>query len=82
MLDGIERLGNKVPNPVLMFLYLIILVIALSSILALAGVSVTETVVEPVSYATTPNHYEDTTQPRSLCLPRATSISSSPSMPW
>ena len=24
MLDGVERLGNKVPHPVLMFLYLII----------------------------------------------------------
>ena len=27
MLDGIERVGNKVPHPVLMFLYLIIIVI-------------------------------------------------------
>ena len=30
MLDGIERLGNKVPHPVLMFLYLIIGVIRCS----------------------------------------------------
>ena len=48
MLDGVERLGNKVPHPVLMFLYLIILVVVLSQILALAGVSVTETIAEPV----------------------------------
>ena len=33
-LDLIERVGNKVPNPVLMFLYLILLVIILSTILA------------------------------------------------
>ena len=32
-LDGVERLGNKVPSPVLMFLYLILLVMVLSHIL-------------------------------------------------
>ena len=37
-LDMIERVGNKVPHPVLMFLYLILLVIILSTILAWAGV--------------------------------------------
>ncbi|NTU85360.1 MAG: hypothetical protein HGA45_39415, partial [Chloroflexales bacterium] len=35
LLDGIERVGNKVPHPVLMFLYLIGGVIVLSAILAL-----------------------------------------------
>ena len=39
MLDGIERIGNKVPHPVLMFLYLIIIVVALSHILYLMGVA-------------------------------------------
>ena len=43
LLDGIETVGNKVPHPVLMFLYLIIGVIVLSHILSLAGVSVTVT---------------------------------------
>ncbi|HEX6510309.1 MAG TPA: AbgT family transporter [Chloroflexota bacterium] len=62
LLDGVETLGNKVPHPVLMFLYLIVFVIVLSSILALAGVSATETVTEPIPYAVVPNHYEDTTQ--------------------
>src|SRR5215469_5075238 len=51
LLDGIERLGNRFPHPVLMFLYLIGIVIALSAILALAGVKVTETITEPVPYA-------------------------------
>ena len=57
MLDGIERLGNKVPHPVLMFLYLIIGVIVLSAILALAGVSVTEEIVVPDNVPVTPSYY-------------------------
>lgn len=44
----IERIGNKVPHPVLMFLYLIIGVIVLSHILFLFGVSVTDEIVTPV----------------------------------
>ncbi|HEV8194083.1 MAG TPA: AbgT family transporter, partial [Ktedonobacterales bacterium] len=65
LLDGIERLGNKVPHPVLMFLYLIIGVIVLSQILAFAGVSVTEQITEPVPYPVQHNYYEDTTQVQS-----------------
>ncbi len=56
LLDGIEKVGNKVPHPVLMFLYLIIGVIILSQILAFAGVSVTEQVAEPVPYAVSHNY--------------------------
>jgi aminobenzoyl-glutamate transport protein len=63
LLDVIERTGNKVPHPVLMFLYLIIGVIVLSAILALAGVSVTETIAVPDAVEVTPGYYEDTTQP-------------------
>jgi aminobenzoyl-glutamate transport protein len=48
---AIERIGNKVPHPVLMFLYLIIGVIILSHILFLLGVSVTDEVVTPVPKA-------------------------------
>jgi aminobenzoyl-glutamate transport protein len=51
-LDGIEKAGNKVPHPVLMFLYLIILVIVLSVILAVFDVSVTEDVAVPGPSAT------------------------------
>jgi aminobenzoyl-glutamate transport protein len=47
MLDGIEKAGNKVPHPVLMFVYLILLVIALSVVLDLLNVSVTEEVLVP-----------------------------------
>ena len=63
LLDVIERAGNKVPHPVMMFLYLIIGVIVLSAVLALAGVSVTEQIVVPDEVPVVPNYYEDTTQP-------------------
>jgi aminobenzoyl-glutamate transport protein len=45
MLDTVERVGNKVPTPVMMFLYLIIGVIVLSAVLDLAGVKVTEEII-------------------------------------
>lgn len=61
LLDGVEKVGNKVPNPVLMFLYLILGVIVLSQVLAFAGVSVTEQIAEPVPYEVRHNYYEDTT---------------------
>jgi aminobenzoyl-glutamate transport protein len=62
LLDGIETLGNKVPHPVMMFVYLIVFVIVLSSILALLGVSVTEQVLEPVPYPVSRDFYADTTE--------------------
>ncbi len=49
--DWIERVGNKVPHPVMMFLYLIIGVILLSHVLYLLGVSVTDTVITAVPKA-------------------------------
>ena len=48
MLDGVERVGNKVPHPVLMFLYLILFIIVLSHILYLVGVSATEEIAVAV----------------------------------
>jgi len=59
----IERAGNKVPHPVLMFFYLIIGVVLLSAVLGFAGVSVTEQIVVPDDVPVTPGYYEDTTQP-------------------
>ena len=49
MLDRIESLGNKVPHPVMMFLYLIIFIAALSHVLYLFDVSVTEEIAVPVA---------------------------------
>lgn len=67
MLDAIERAGNKVPHPVMMFLYLILLVIVLSTILDLFGVSITEDVLVPVDQAVemeyTPEFPGDPSQP-------------------
>jgi len=63
LLDVIERAGNKVPHPVMMFLYLMILVIVLSAVLAFAGVSVTDEIAVQVPVEVTPNFYEDSTEP-------------------
>jgi aminobenzoyl-glutamate transport protein len=71
LLDKIEKLGNKVPHPVLMFLYLIIFVIVLSQILAWAGVSVTEQIAVPVPQPVEIEYYEDTTAP-GLVVPDGT----------
>ncbi len=48
LLDGIEKVGNRVPHPVMMFVYLIAIVMVLSQILAMMNISVTEEIVEPV----------------------------------
>jgi len=63
LLDVIERAGNKVPHPVMMFLYLIIGVIVLSAVLGFAGVSVTDEIAVPNQVQVDPNYYEDSTQP-------------------
>ncbi|MGO2540878.1 AbgT family transporter [Specibacter sp. AOP5-B1-6] len=47
-LNSIERLGNRIPNPTIMFVYLIALVAVLSAILSWANVKVTDTVLTPV----------------------------------
>ena len=62
LLNTVERVGNKVPHPVLMFFYLIIGVIVLSAILALMGVSVTEQIAVPVPVEVTPDFYEDVSE--------------------
>ena len=63
VLDVIERAGNKVPHPVLMFLYLIIGVIVLSAVLAFLNVSVTDEIAVPDAVEVVPDYYEDSTQP-------------------
>src|SRR5690242_9622212 len=46
-LGWIERVGNKVPHPVIIFLYLIVAVIVLSAILSLLNVGITEQMLVP-----------------------------------
>lgn len=48
MLNWVERIGNAVPSPTIMFVYLILFVALLSALLSWAGVSVTDDVVTPV----------------------------------
>jgi aminobenzoyl-glutamate transport protein len=63
LLDGIERVGNKVPHPVLMFLYLIIFVMALSHILYLLDISVTEEIAVPIQTQPEAIYYMDSAEP-------------------
>jgi aminobenzoyl-glutamate transport protein len=46
LLDGIERVGNKVPHPAIIFAGLCVFVIVLSAVLSLFNVSVTHEVAE------------------------------------
>src|SRR5512136_184391 len=63
LLDGVERVGNKVPHPVLMFAYLILIIIVASSILGWLGVSITDQIAVPVKVPVELNQYEDLTTP-------------------
>jgi len=62
-LDAIERLGNKVPHPALIFLGLIVAVIVLSHVLYLTGASVTADVAEPGSVPAVPDYEGGTSLP-------------------
>ncbi|MGI5950954.1 MAG: AbgT family transporter [Brooklawnia sp.] len=63
-LGVVERVGNKVPPPALMFGYLILAVIVISWGLNLLGVSITEEIAVPVSQGeVVHDYYEDTTSP-------------------
>ncbi|HBS29986.1 MAG TPA: p-aminobenzoyl-glutamate transporter [Phycisphaerales bacterium] len=50
ILDVVERVGNKVPHPALIFLFLIVLVVILSQILHMAGASVTAEIINPETH--------------------------------
>lgn len=59
ILDKIEDIGNKVPNPILMFVYLMGIIIVASTILSLLGVEATETIAEPKPVTVQIDQYED-----------------------
>jgi len=50
LLDGVERVGNKVPHPAVIFFILAALIILLSHLLYLLGTSVTYEVVNPQTH--------------------------------
>lgn len=62
LLDGVERVGNKVPDPAVIFFILAGLVIVLSHVLYLFGIKVTYEAVDPQTHAVK----ETTTAVRSL----------------
>jgi aminobenzoyl-glutamate transport protein len=63
VLDGIERVGNKVPHPALIFLALIVIVIVASQILSWAGTSVTTEVAEPATVQVAPEYPQGSSVP-------------------
>lgn len=65
ILDTIERIGNKVPNPVLMFAYLIVIVFIVAQVLYWLDVSVTETIAVPAPETVYQDFYEDSPAPPS-----------------
>jgi aminobenzoyl-glutamate transport protein len=52
ILDVVEKVGNKVPHPVVIFLVLIALVVVLSHVFYLMGTSVTSEVIVPEQHPT------------------------------
>ena len=60
LLGSIERMGNKVPHPVLMFLYLIIIVVVASHVLYLFDVSATDTIAVPAPIEVIPDYLDST----------------------
>ncbi len=50
LLDAVERVGNRVPHPVIIFVILMLIVIGLSHLLYLFGVAVTYQRIDPETY--------------------------------
>ena len=71
MLDGIEKAGNKVPHPAVIFLLLIVLVIVLSAILSAFNVHVTYESAAPAPVAGHLYYPQGTTEPSVAYVPDA-----------
>jgi aminobenzoyl-glutamate transport protein len=65
-LDGIERLGNRIPHPAFLFLALCVAVILLSQIFYWTGAQATFTVVEPPAAAAEETYYGGSIEPSYL----------------
>ena len=63
LLDGIERLGNKMPDPAVLFLWLCLGVIVLSQALAWLDVKATYEVVSPPPAAAEETYYGGSVYP-------------------
>ena len=62
MLDGIERLGNKMPDPAILFLILCGVVIVLSQVLYWFDIKATYEVVKPPPVPTEETYYGGSTR--------------------
>ena len=65
-LDGIERLGNRMPHPAILFLALCLVVILLSQVFYWTGAQATYTVVEPPSAVAEETYYDGSVAPAYL----------------
>jgi len=63
MLDGVERVGNKMPHPAILFLSLCVAVILLSQVLFWAGVNATYKVATPPPIPTQETYYGGSVEP-------------------
>jgi aminobenzoyl-glutamate transport protein len=63
ILDGVERAGNKMPHPAILFLGLCVAVILLSQVLYWFDVKATFQVVKPPAVATEQTYYGGSTEP-------------------
>jgi aminobenzoyl-glutamate transport protein len=63
ILDGVERAGNKMPHPAILFLTLCVVVILLSQVLYWFGVKATFKVVEPPAVTTEQVYYGGSVEP-------------------
>jgi aminobenzoyl-glutamate transport protein len=68
-LDGIEKVGNKVPHPAIIFIGLCVFVIVLSAVLALFDVKVTYDVVEGPPVAAETEYVGGSVVPETVTLP-------------
>ncbi len=70
-LDWIEKAGNKVPHPAMIFVYLIVFVILLSAVLDLLNVGITEEVIVPVTPETVGVEYIGGSSEPALVIPES-----------
>jgi aminobenzoyl-glutamate transport protein len=47
MLDRVERVGNRIPHPAMLFIWLIVIVVVVSQVMHWAGVQTTSQVAAP-----------------------------------
>ena len=84
LLDGIERLGNKMPDPAILFLWLCLGVILLSQVLSWLDVKATYEVVKPPPLLAEQRYDGGSSQPDIVTSPypaEPTTISSRPRRP-